>query len=131
MLIAAKAGAAGDLLLATDEPSSGALGPPVSVAVSGWQQTSGVETGGLWVDPQGDALVVFIQANSGSSGSSCYVTGALAGGTTTTACAPLTTSPGAVFSVEVDQIPYGPSALAGSGRIAVHSDSPARMSLAN
>ncbi len=118
-----------DLLLAPYDPTAASIGTPVDVAVPGWEQTGTTEQA-FAVDPQGDALLVFSQPQGGAP--PVYAEFAAAGATPKTACLALpapSSAPGAL-RVAVDQIPFGPKALTGSGRIVLGTDAPATAALA-
>jgi hypothetical protein len=130
MLIGGGLDNSADVLLATFNPTTGAVGTPTSVAVSGWQDSNGVSASKLFVDSSGTALVAFSQA-VGSTATNLYLSSAKAGGTPADACDPIApVSGGPVLSLYVDQVPYGPSVLTGSGRLVVSYDAPATVSLA-
>jgi hypothetical protein len=129
MLIGGSLDGSFDVLLSAFVPTTGALGPPMSVAVPGWQESSGVTNASLFVDGQGTALVAFTQS-VGSAGPNLFFSTAEAGAAPSTACYAVPPVANSGLALYVDQNPYGPALVTGSGHLLVSYDAPATISLA-
>jgi hypothetical protein len=120
MLIGGSLDGSDDLLLTPFSPATGILGTLTSVAVSGWQGSTGVTSSSLFVDLQGDALVAFDQS-VGNAASNLYFSSAAPGGMPSASCyaiPPLTN--GGMLSLYV-----------GASDLVVGYDAPATVSLAH
>ncbi|MHB1843416.1 MAG: hypothetical protein ACYCWW_01100 [Deltaproteobacteria bacterium] len=118
------ASSAPELFLASADPGTGTLGPLVSVSPPDWQQAPSV-TVELASDSGGDGALFISQPQSGAPAE--WIVYAPAVGDPLAACVPL---PNVALRPYVDLVHYGPTALAGSGRMVLGGDSPAVASLA-
>ena len=129
--VEASAPAETDVLLSTFDPATASSSPPTSVALPGWQQVGALALA-FAVDPQDDAVLFFTQPAGSQSTPPLYAAFAPAGGTPRSPCLafPATTTGATHVRIAFDQVPFGPKALSGEGRIAAVADTPATAALA-